>query len=403
VGSEPGRVPEEHTFAAATAVGSLTPVLDRLRGARRVVVLAGQGAQRAAEGVRRLAERLGAPVVTTGSGRGVLAEDHPLAMGYDNARGSVDELNRLLAAADLVLVLGAKLGHNGTAGFRLRLPLDRTVQVDTAAEVLGANYGVVASVAIPVERFLEAASGLELVGGGWPAAEVAGWRERLSARGGKPEPRVGGRSAAEFFRELRAALPRDAVVTTDSGLHQIMTRRHFDVFAPSGLLLPTDFQAMGFGLPAAIAARLANPDRPVVALVGDGGFAMSGLELATAVREGLDLGVVVFNDGYLGQIRMQQIRDFGRASGTGVAGLDYAAFAESVGARYASLDGELGVAAAVRTALSGGVWLLEVTVGESLATTRHRAAGIARRAGRKVVRGRARSFLKALLRKLLRR
>jgi acetolactate synthase-1/2/3 large subunit len=130
---------------------------------------------------------------------------------------------------------------------------------------------------------------------------------------------------------------------------------------------------------------------------------MSGLELATAVREGLDLGVVVFNDGYLGQIRMQQISDFGRASGTRVAGLDYAAFAESVGAHYASLEGELGVEAAVRNALSGGVWLLEVTVGESLATTRHRAAGIARRAGRKVVRGRARSFLKALLRKLLRR
>jgi acetolactate synthase-1/2/3 large subunit len=260
---------------------------------------------------------------------------------------------------------------------------------------------VVASVAIPVERFLEAASGLELAGGGWPAAEVAGWRERLSARGEKPEPRVGGRPAAEFFRELRGVLPREAVVTTDSGLHQILTRRHFEVLAPSGLLLPSDFQAMGFGLPAAVAARLAAPDRPVLAVVGDGGFAMSGLEVATAVREGLDLVVLVCNDGYLGQIRMQQIGEFGRAAGTRVAAVDYAAFAEAVGARYARVDGD--VRPVLQLALRGGVWLLEVSVGDSVAMLGRRLEGRARRIGRRMIRGGARSLLRSLWRKLLRR
>jgi acetolactate synthase-1/2/3 large subunit len=377
------------------------PVLDRLRAARRVVVFAGQGAQGASEAVRGLAERLGSPVVTTGSGRGVVPEDHPLAMGYDNARGTVDDVNGLLESADLVLILGAKLGHNGTAGFRLRLPSDRTAQVDAATEVPGANYPVAASATSTVERFLDQVVLSDLQGGGWPAAEVAGWRDRISRAVPRAEPSLGGRSAPDFFRRLRAGVPREAVLATDSGLHQILARRYFDVLSPRGLLIPADFQAMGFGIPAAIGARLAAPDRPVVALVGDGGFAMSGLELATAVREAMDLVVVVCSDGHLGQIRMQQIGEFGRAAGTRLPAMDYAALADAVGARYGTLDHD--PAAAIEEALRGGVWLLEVTVGDSLAVVGHRLGGAGRRLGRQVVPGLARSYLRAFLRKLLRR
>ena len=86
-------------------------------------------------------------------------------------------------------------------------------------------------------------------------------------------------------------------MVTDSGLHQGLVRRHFDVLSPRGLITPTDFQSMGFGLPAAIGAKLAAPERPVVAVLGDGGFAMSGMELLTAVREKIPLTVIVFNDG----------------------------------------------------------------------------------------------------------
>jgi acetolactate synthase-1/2/3 large subunit len=399
VSERPGRFPDEHTFARAEPAGDPEPVLARLRAARRPVVLAGQGAQGAAEALRTLAETWGAPVVTTGSGRGVIPEDHPLAMGYDNARGAVEGLNELLAAADLVLVLGAKLGHNGSAGFRLRLPAERTVQVDAAPEVLGANYPVAASAVSSVEAFLGRLSGEHLAGGGWTATELASWKSRLSAGPSQPEPRMAGRPAVEFFRELRAVLPRETLLVTDSGLHQVLARRHYDVLAPRGLLAPSDFQAMGFGLPAAIAARLGAPERPVVALVGDGGFAMSGMELATAVRESVDLVAVVCRDGYLGQIRLQQLGDYGRTHGVEVGDLDYEAMAAALGVRYARLEDDVG--GPVRGALRGGVWVLDVPVGDSPRILARRIAGAGRRVTRGAVPGWVRSLLKAILRNLL--
>ena len=90
-------------------------------------------------------------------------------------------------------------------------------------------------------------------------------------------------------------------------MHQQLLRRHFEVLAPRGLLFPSDYQSMGFGLPAAIGAKLAVPERPVVAVLGDGGFAISGLELLTAVHANLSLTVIVFNDGQLGRIRLEQL------------------------------------------------------------------------------------------------
>src|SRR6185437_11466016 len=150
----------------------------------------------------------------------------------------------------------------------------------------------------------------------WTLEGLAPWRARTRAVYSRdPEPTIAGRTPKQFFGELRAALPDDALVVTDSGLHQVLARRYFEVRHAHGLLLPTDLQSMGFALPSAIAAKLAAPSRPVVALVGDGGALMSGLELAVAVREKLSLTVVVFNDGYLNQIRMQQLQDCGRGHG----------------------------------------------------------------------------------------
>lgn len=398
LGEGPGRLPDGHTLAAPVPPADPDGVLTRLRAARRPVVLAGQGAQGDAAGLLALLERLGAPLVTTGSGRGVVAEDHPLAMGYDTQRGTSDALNALLERADLVLVVAAKLGHNGTAGFRLRLPPERTVHVDASPEVIGANYPVAAGAAMTTAAFLAAAAREDLGPAEWEPEELVSWKGRLSvplAEG--PEPRMGGVPPATFFRALRNALPRDAMLVTDSGTHQVLTRRHVPVLAQRGLLFPSDFQAMGFGVPAALAAKLAAPERTVVAVVGDGGMAMSGLELATAVREGADLVVVVCRDGYLGQIRLQQVAEYGRTHGVRLAEVGYAALAAAVGARYAALGPE--VADTVRRAVeAGGVWLLEVPVGDSAAVTLHRLEGAARAVGRVVLRGRVRSLARRVWR-----
>jgi len=154
-------------------------------------------------------------------------------------------------------------------------------------------------------------------------------------------------------------MPRDSCLVLDSGLHQMLARRYFRVLCPRGLIFPADLQAMGFAIPAAIGARLANPRRPVVALLGDGGFAMSGLEILTAVRERIPLTAIVFNDGRYGLIYNRQINAYGRHHGTALQNPDIRRVAEAAGASYLRLSArtERRLAAALR---GGGVTVVEV-------------------------------------------
>ncbi len=342
------------------------------RSARRPVIFAGLGAQGAAAAVRELAERWCAPVFTTPAARGLMPEDHPLALGFDPVKGGTADLNELLATSDLVIALGCKMSHNGTAGFQLSLPEDRLVHVNTDPEALGANYearlqvcgdaGIVTSRLLnELERAGEASS--------WTEEEIRVWRDRIrrARAAGLPEPALPDLeppTAEHLFGRLRDALPRDAIVVTDSGLHQVLARRHFEVRYPGGLLTPSDFQSMGFGIPSAIGARLASGDRPVVAVVGDGGLGMTGLELLTACREGIPVTVMVLNDGYLGLIRLQQYRDFGRAYAVELQAPLMEALAEAVGARYRAVLRDPAEVVAEALA-SGAPTLLEVRVGDS--------------------------------------
>lgn len=358
-------VPPPVANAPAAAEG-LVELSRRLEAARRAVILAGQGASGVPEAVRELAEALSAPVVTTPSGRGVIAEDHPLAMRFDVERGGLDDLNALLDAADLVVVLGAKLGHNGSAGFGLRIDRNRLVRVDSSERVLGGDYPGALEIRGEVGCVLKGIDRSRLRTG-WSDAEIAGWRRRIHGtdRRGVAEPMVDGQRAEVFFGELRSALPSDAILVTDSGLHQVLARRYFDTFAPHGLLMPSDFQSMGFGLPAAIGAKLAAPERAAVAIIGDGSLGMTGFELATAVREQLAIPVIVFHDGKLNLIRVQQMGSWGRTEAVDLPALDLEAFAVAVGANYCLVKGV--VRTALERALRGpGPTLLEVRVGDSI-------------------------------------
>jgi acetolactate synthase-1/2/3 large subunit len=371
--------------------------------ASRPVLLAGQGCSGASDALRELAELLGAPVITTSAGRGVLAEDHPLALGFDLVRSTTERARELLGTADLIVALGCKLG----ATFALDVPADRLVRVDTSPATLASSPNARASLLGSCDRVLAvlnpAVRRRRRPGASeWQPIEIEGWRQRLrTGVDDDPEPVVRGAhpsTAAAFFSALRAVLPRDGIVVADSGLHQTLLRRHFDVLAHRGLLFPTDFQSMGFGLPAAIGAGLAAPARPIVAVVGDGGFAMSGLELLTAVRERVPLTVVVFVDGVLNRIRLTQLSRYGRSAHVDLANPDFALFAEAVGARYARCDGDADVV--LRQAIdSGEVTLVEVPVGDSSAIHASRAQGLARAAARQALRPRGLQSLRHVLRR----
>jgi acetolactate synthase-1/2/3 large subunit len=301
-------------------------------------------------------------------------------MGFDVLRGGVDTVNELFERSDLIVALGCKLGHNGSAGFNMSLPPDRLVRVDTSAPVLEANFPAALSLeadAAGVLAFIEEATDPSRRSS-WPNHELEEIRNRLrTPPSSAPDPVVGGpavKNASEFFGWLRNALPRDAILVTDSGLHQILARRYFEVLEKRGLLLPSDFQSMGFGIPAGIGARLGDPQRPVAVLVGDGGFLMSGMEISTAVRDRIRVLFVVFNDGHLNQIRLQQISDSGQSFGVDLATIDLGTFAESIGARYLLFD-ELGSeGSGLDSQDIDGPTILEVRVGDSWAM-RSRAAG----------------------------
>jgi acetolactate synthase-1/2/3 large subunit len=369
---------------------ALERICARMRCARRAILMVGQGTLNHADAIRTIAEQMMIPVLTTPAARGVLPEDHPLSFGLDAYSGRLGDVNELVESADLVLVIGCKLAHSGTGGFQLRLPADRLVHVDTSVEVLGANYPASLEVAADAGDVLKALL-VSLSRSAWTEDELKMWKERLTVREtGVREPRVTGSSTSDargFFDALRRGLPRDAVLVLDSGTHQILARRYYAALAPRGLLMPTGLQSMGFAIPTAIGAKLAEPDRPVVALVGDGGFAMTALELLTAVRERVSLVVVVFVDGAFGQIRLQQLANYGVSYGVSLESPDLGLLAQSIGVRH-RVVGENDVEQSVRAAVgSSGITILEVRVGDSVGIRRTaavaRARGITRRvAGR---------------------
>lgn len=370
-----GQLPTEgvdQVQAPARATANLDALVARVSKSRRPVIFAGQGCVNSAAALQSLVERVGAPVLTTASARGVVPEDLPLAMAFDTHRGTVEAANALLARADLVMVLGAHLGHNGTSGHRFAFDPAITMQIDTDPAVLGRVCPLDDCGQLPVEDFLDALARQDLRRADWTAGELAAAKQSISTPVARAaEPLITGVAPADFYSALRAALPRDTVLVTDTGMHQVMTRRYFPVWSPGGLLIPSDFQSMGFGLPAMIAARLALPQRPVVGLMGDGGLSMSGMELATAARLNLSLPVLVFDDGKLNQIRLHQESAFGAGHGVDLPDVDFEALAVATGVRYAEVGTDL--RSAMDQALSAPApTLLRVPVGDGFGVRRQR-------------------------------
>jgi acetolactate synthase I/II/III large subunit len=386
-GEVPGEpsVDRHGTPRLAPPPDSLDDLIRMLAESRRAVLFVGQGVNEASAPLRELAELLDAPLIATRSARGALGEDHRLALAADFSSSAVRALNSILDGSDLILALGCKFTHNGTYGFQLHFPKEKLIHVEASSDVLNANYparlAILADAPLTIQAILGRREALARRQSAWDQPELARLKQAGRPDGSLPEPRIHGvdpPTPAAFFAALRRAMPSGACLVTDSGWHQVLATRHFRVLGSRGLIIPSDFQSMGFGLPAAIAAKLAVPEKRVVALIGDGGLAMSGMELLPAVRERIPITVIVFNDGALGQIRIQQLSSFGHAHATELETPDLSLFAEAVGAAYVRLesDAEQTLRAAIH---QDGVTLVEVNVGDTAAIRVARAKGLARR------------------------
>jgi acetolactate synthase-1/2/3 large subunit len=399
---------QEDVPAGAGDVDSRIPAVDTgallssIAESERPLIFAGQGAQSAAAAVQGLAHRLRAPVLFTCSGRGVLPDSDPLAFVKDFSFGMGDVVPALIEQADLILALGCKFTHNGSSGGRLPLPQRKLIRIDSSADVLAANYPSRLAIAARVEDVIASLHRIQRSHPGWSDDELAATRERLAAENAKPiehEPVLDGaveRGVSGFFGALSRAAGARALYTADAGLHQALTRKYAHVLRPRGLLCPTDFQSMGFGLPAAIGAALAQPDACVFACIGDGGLALAAGELLTAVREGLSLVVVVFNDAALGLIRRQQVEDFGYASGVTLHNPNYAALAEAVGCSYFPVTGDLD-ALAREVVHTPGIRLVELQLRDTASLQWTQLKSIVRHRARRAVPDSAWQVLKQIL------
>ncbi len=327
---------------------------------RRPLLLAGGGVVSACAGplLARLAERLGAPVFHTFMGKSALSADHPLKAALPWYRATSDltdmvsQFSPLFAEADGLLAIGCRFTQAATGSWALRPPRS-LAQIDIDPTEIGHHYPVEVGVCADARATLAA-----LV-----TALPGGRREPWTLPVPPREPwRLPG---LDLVGPLRRALPRDAIVVADITRLAYILLAEFPVYEPRTFLHPAGFVAMGFGLPAALGAKAALPGRTVAAVVGDGCFLMSGMELATAVQERLPVIVILVNDGSLTLIKaIQQRRYEGRYLGVDLRNPDFCLFARAFGVRSWRVDADAAFERALREAVAlGEPALIEVRLG----------------------------------------
>ncbi len=328
-------VPPLAPVQAAPDAAAVDAVARLLAASTRPLVLIGGGpwTQDQARPFVAACERTAVPVAASFRAQSLIDNESPAYAGHLGI-GANPALVERLRAADLVIAIGPRLGEMTTDGYsRIAPPVPevRLVHVHAGAEEPGRVYRPEIAINAAPGRFAAAlAAVLEDAGAGrrkaWfeaARADELAWRT--------PIPNPGPVQIADFYAALRRRLPQEAIVANGAGNYAAFLHRFFVYRGFRTQIAPTS-GAMGYGVPAGIAAALTRPDRPVVAVAGDGCFMMAACELSTAVATGANVLFIVANNGMYGTIRMHQERAYpGRISGTGLANPDFVALARSFG------------------------------------------------------------------------
>ncbi|MDV7350929.1 thiamine pyrophosphate-binding protein [Halorubrum distributum] len=333
----------------------VTEAADLLADAGAPVLLAGGGVRRsgASDALRSVAEGLDAPVVTTYKGKGTLPESHPLSAGV-LCGGASAELRDLLADADVGLVVGSDLDAVATASWSVSMP-ETLVHVTLDGDDVGFGYETDLGVVADADRFLRAldeefaderAPSRDRSGAERAESVRAADRERFAALSASTDGDGGDGGddrddrdsrplrSVEVLSAVRDAVPEEAVVTADAGGFRLWTLVSFPAAGPRSYVNPGSWATMGTGLPSAIGAKLANPDRDVVALTGDGGLMMCVHELHTLAAAGIDVTVVALNNDDYAIISEAASRSYEFSEGAygwAETGLDLVAVASGMG------------------------------------------------------------------------
>lgn len=331
-------VPDTRPYTATKpglVPGALAQIMAELETAERpLLLLGGSGwTDQAAIDIRRFAEANKLPVTTSFRRQDAIDNRSDSYVG-EFGTATPAALRKRLNEADLVLVLGARLGEMTSNGYENLVPPElpqRLIHIHPDADEIGRVYGPHLGFAGNMPDTAAALAGLSLarqnVWGDW----VGRLRQEYLADTAMPSDGGWALDMGQAFCALRDDLPDDVIITLDAGNHTGWAQR-FLRFGRPGRELGSTCGAMGYSVPTAVAASLVHPERLVLAMVGDGGFMMSGQELATAVQYGATPVVLVFNNGIYGTIRMHQEREHPhRLSGTTLGGQDFVRMAEGYG------------------------------------------------------------------------
>ncbi len=291
----PGPITFGAPSADPAALARAAGILDR---AERVAIVVGGGGREAGEEAIELSRRLGAVIVTTVNGKGAVDEAHPASLG---ASIRFVEVQRYLEEVDALVLVGTEVAESDLWGPNLH-PRGRVVRIDIEPSQAHKNVKAEVALIAPARESLASLTGLvePRARGASAAAEQAARLRTVVAKAALAD----GAAFAELHSELRTILPEDTVLAGDSSQASYFGSVHFFPLSPAGrFIYPAGFATLGYGLPAAIGAKVADPERPVVALVGDGAFLFSAIELASAADLGYGLPVIVANNHGFGEIR----------------------------------------------------------------------------------------------------
>jgi acetolactate synthase-1/2/3 large subunit len=366
--------PQPEAVAAETSAVSLRHLEEAARllnSARRVLLYVGYGARDAGPVLVELAEKLGAPVATTIQGKGVFPEHHPLWLWNGLGATIPSPLRAVAAECDLMLAVGCRFSEVGTGSYGFTPP-PTVIHVDINPDVLNKNVPATLAVSADAWDFLSGVLPLVDDRGQWgePAEQIANGHRLVNEVWGRErcENRV---TPAALFAALQRLAP-EAIYTTDSGNGTFLAMEHLRLDRPGRFLAPVDFSCMGYAVPAAIGAALANPRQDVVAMAGDGAFLMTGLELMTAASYGAGVVVCLLRDGELAQIAQLQRTLMAEVANIVLPPYDARAFAQTTGAAYVVCADDAGIEHALQEAFaaarSGHPVLVDVAIDYSRKT-----------------------------------
>ena len=348
----PAKLPGDPASVAAAA--------DALRAAERPVIIAGNGVRisQAYDALAALAHQFGAPVATTASGKGVIAETHDWALGTCGNFGQATA-NAYIGAADLVLAVGTRLGPADTTNENPALidPARQTlIQIDIEPKNASWTYPcdtvVIGDAALVLRQITEAVDAAGAPSADAVAARKAALDATREEHGFFADPLYDSDAVPimppRLFKELHRVMADDALVTCDAGENRLFMTHFFQTKGPGSLLMP-GIGAMGYAVPAALAGKLVFPDRQVIAVTGDGGFSMAMNGIMTARDENIPIVVVVLNYSALGWVKHGQGN---RTINSSFSDMNFADVAKAIGVNGIRVEQPAAIAGAIEEALA---------------------------------------------------